>query len=448
MRHLPIRLISCLLLLSLLTGATLPYVPAALRQAEAAGTAIDPSASTWAVAELELALSYGLTYPAIMSSFVQDITREEFCVIVVKLYEKLSGQAVQAGANPFGDTSNPEVIKAAQLGIVNGTAPGVFSPAAKITRQQICAMIFRALQGALPGLDETTTGTFPFTDIRLIAPYAWGPMRFCYENQIIKGVSATLINPLGNTSREQGIVLVKRTYERYLSVAIVTPPDEPDPDEPQPPDDDGMVVLSPPAAQLPEVTKFLQQDFDNLLGKPNYRTKLTLYVASDAVKPAAKPTAGGDYIAAVASAGPAADAVDGLLEDASAAVIIRPPIIAPPTLPIVWDMPRPAGSVYSSASFAALVDSGGNKQRWFAFNLKTSSAANVVWQVSKAQFNGFATGWRTPAGLVSSGQVPASASEFMIDFGTFAPSAEAGYAIAAIGPGSLANADRRHTRTS
>jgi len=48
-------------------------------------------------------------------------------------------------------------IKAYQLGIVNGTGGGKFSPNLSITRQEIATMIYRALSKAyseLPKIDE------------------------------------------------------------------------------------------------------------------------------------------------------------------------------------------------------------------------------------------------------------------------------------------------------
>jgi len=48
---------------------------------------LDGTESAWAKPELEKAFLYGLTYPAVMSAFQRPITREEFCVVVVKLYE-------------------------------------------------------------------------------------------------------------------------------------------------------------------------------------------------------------------------------------------------------------------------------------------------------------------------------------------------------------------------
>lgn len=175
----------------------------------------DGTQSGWAETEITQAYGWGLTYPDIMQDFQRNITREEFCVISVKLYEKLSGNTASAVSNPFLDTSNADILKAYGLGIVKGVGDGLFAPDNNITRQEMCVMIYRALQAAgevtvlLPG------GTFPFTDQGSIASWAIDAVKFCNQNEIMKGTSATTISPLVNTPREQAIVLIKRTYDQF-----------------------------------------------------------------------------------------------------------------------------------------------------------------------------------------------------------------------------------------
>ena len=64
------------------------------------GTAL-AAPSSWAEEEVNAAAQVGLTTPAVTQNYQANITREQFCELVVKLYEKLTGEAAQAGANPF-----------------------------------------------------------------------------------------------------------------------------------------------------------------------------------------------------------------------------------------------------------------------------------------------------------------------------------------------------------
>ena len=175
----------------------------------------DGTQSGWAEPELMQAHDSGLTYPGVTTDFQRRITREEFSTIAVKLYEKLSGNTAVAGENPFVDTSNPDILKAYALGIVKGVSPTQFAPSNNITRQEMCVMIYRALQAAGENVTLSSTGTFPFTDASQIATWAIKEVRFCYENGIMKGTSPTTISPLVDTPREQAIVLIFRTYEAF-----------------------------------------------------------------------------------------------------------------------------------------------------------------------------------------------------------------------------------------
>lgn len=321
---------------------------------------LDGTESAWAKPELEKAYAYGLTYPTVMGSFQKPITREEFCVIVVKLYEKLTGLLVLAGTSPFSDTTDPEIVKAFRLGIVMGTGAGKFSPELSITRQEIAAMIYRALDKAVPPLRAVNQADFPFADKAKVATWALASMTFAYQNNIMKGVSATTIDPLSNTTREQGIALIKRTFDAFCPGASA------------------KATLVLPTGNAPLVTqkaKYLGMDWDGLLNAPAYDKRLTLYVATGADKPASKPT-------------------DKLQ------------VLSP--------------SFYSKADCAALIERSGNRVRSFAYTTTGTAPTKVVWQVTTVPFTGYATNWQNPPGLVASGEVVGTAEEFTIDFGAVA----------------------------
>lgn len=179
--------------------------------------AYDPStASSWAVPEIEQAIESDLTVDEILSAFQDDITRREFCRISVKLYEKMTGRiASQASPNPFTDTSDPEILKAYNLGITKGVAPDRFAPGLSITRQEICVMLTNALKAAIPSLNTSVTNPTVFADEYAIADWAIIAVRYLNSKGIMMGVGGNRINPLGNTTREQAIALVLRTYEAF-----------------------------------------------------------------------------------------------------------------------------------------------------------------------------------------------------------------------------------------
>ena len=187
-------------------------------QAAPASAVVDyTGASSWALEELKKAVEYGLYTDKIMNNYTQNITREEFCELVIKLYEKLRGAATApASPNPFFDTTNENILKAYAVGIVNGTSKDTFSPNNPITRQDICVMLYRAINSAVSNVDVSISGVSAFADENLIGNWAVTEVKFAYKNNIMKG-SDSKIMPRDNTNREQALLLVKRVYETYFN---------------------------------------------------------------------------------------------------------------------------------------------------------------------------------------------------------------------------------------
>lgn len=176
-------------------------------------------ASSWALEELKKAVEYGLYTDNIMKNYSQNITREEFCELVIKMYEKLIGTGIiPVSPNPFRDTMNDSILKAFGAGIVKGTGADIFSPYNPITRQDICVMLYRAIVGAVPNIDTSITGVPSFADENLIGSWAINEVKFAYKNNIMKGIGNNMIGPKDNTNREQALMLVKRVYEAFSSV--------------------------------------------------------------------------------------------------------------------------------------------------------------------------------------------------------------------------------------
>ncbi len=165
--------------------------------------------STWAETWLNKAVGYDLL-PDILkgADMTQPINREEFAALAVKLYESLSGTKVTStGNNPFTDTVNPEILKAVQVGITNGTSATKFSPRDFITREQCAVMLTRAYKSAfwegwtLAGdaaykthtLDAS--GVTAFADDKHISAYAKPSVYFMVKNSIINGVDPTHFAP-------------------------------------------------------------------------------------------------------------------------------------------------------------------------------------------------------------------------------------------------------------
>lgn len=195
------KFISLVLVLITLIGC-MPYVCEA-----------ESNPSKWAVSEVNEAIDNDLITNNVKRNYQADITRENFCELVIKLYEKTSSKTAEKGFAHFEDTSNPEILKAHNLGIVEGVSDTEFDPDNSITRQEICAMLTRAIGAIYKNIDVTDYEYHTFADMNKISSWAMDSVQFAYDNDIMAGIGDNKIDPLGNATCEQSILLINRIYE-------------------------------------------------------------------------------------------------------------------------------------------------------------------------------------------------------------------------------------------
>lgn len=178
---------------------------------------IGVKSSAWAKTEIDKADKYGLL-PASLTGvdYTGPISREEFAELSVKLYQVYTKKTAQpASPNPFIDCTNPEILKSYQLKIVNGTAPNKFEPKASTNREQIAAMLYRAVKAMKPDADFSTAGAPIFSDSKSVSNWAVENVKFMSKNNFIGGVGNSRFDPKGTATREQAIAIAVRVYEKY-----------------------------------------------------------------------------------------------------------------------------------------------------------------------------------------------------------------------------------------
>lgn len=173
------------------------------------------NASEWAQVELDKAKELDFITNAIRDNMAANVTREEFAEILMKMYVSVTGKTVAYSDTFFSDTDNPEVLKAAELGIITGNGYGQFKPDDYVTRQEICTMIYRGIKKLRPNLDFNVKDVDRFGDQASIEEWALEGMQFMYKNGILRGDGYGKIDPLGNSTREVATILILRTYERF-----------------------------------------------------------------------------------------------------------------------------------------------------------------------------------------------------------------------------------------
>lgn len=190
---------------------------------EAARNAVGPwdQCSDWARDYMQRAGEAGLI-PGILDD--QDLTREisraEFAAVAVRLYEALKHQEVPlyAGANPFSDTADPDVLRAYSLGVVNGMGDGTFAPDSNLTREQAVTMLGRVYElsrfSAVMGGETLPQGGEPFLDDSAIFDYARNYVYFFTGQSIVDGMGDGTFAPKSSMTREQALKIAVETADR------------------------------------------------------------------------------------------------------------------------------------------------------------------------------------------------------------------------------------------
>jgi hypothetical protein len=166
--------------------------------------------SRWAERDVTQAVYWGRFVPVdIQSNFKQAITREEFAILAVTMYEKLLGTKIE-GRVEFSDTDDVAVQKAAFLGLVEGTGGTTFSPDAPLTREQAAALLSRLAAALGVPLDARTP---QFSDMAGVSDWARTAVSQMWSMGIMGGVDGAF-SPKGSYTREQAIVSAFRLYNK------------------------------------------------------------------------------------------------------------------------------------------------------------------------------------------------------------------------------------------
>lgn len=187
-------------------------------------------ASEWATAELQKASNLGLIPDILVGAdMTKPITRAEFAAICVKVYENLSNtKAEPVAKNPFTDCNDPEVLKALNLDVTNGTSDTTFSPNMLLDREQAATMLTRVYKKVtMEGWTLKTDSQFKlnytkpaiFADDDKISSWAKDNVYFMVANNIIFGVGGNNFAPRNITTEDEARKYANATREMALIIA-------------------------------------------------------------------------------------------------------------------------------------------------------------------------------------------------------------------------------------
>ena len=138
--------------------------------------------------------------------------------LVTVLY-RIAGSPEVEAENPFRDVAESayyyDAVRWAQAGgIVTGLSAETFGPENRITRQQMCTILYRyaaMLKLPLTKRDPLTD----FNDTNRLDDYAKDPVSWCVGMGFINGKPGGLLDPTGNATRAE-IAKVLTRFDRYL----------------------------------------------------------------------------------------------------------------------------------------------------------------------------------------------------------------------------------------
>ena len=187
--------------------------------------------SSWAEDIMKKAFGYGLIPDSLIGKdLTQGITRAEFAAISVKVYEALSSKsAAPVAANPFTDTSDPEVLKAYNVGITDGVCKDKFDQNTLYNREQAATMLTRvykkvSMEGWTLATDNKYTLSYTkpalFSDDSKISTWAKDSVYFMAANGIITGTGNNMFTPRATTPAEEAMNYATAAREQALTMAV------------------------------------------------------------------------------------------------------------------------------------------------------------------------------------------------------------------------------------
>jgi len=181
----------------------------ALALAGAAPALASDEPSPWASGVVYEAIAAGLVPMGLRSDYTQAITRAEFCALAVALYEIVTGSEIY-GRQPFDDTDDENVEKAAAVGFVAGVGNGMFAPDDMLTREQAAVILSRfAYAIGNPFAIQAPS----CRDSGSISPWAAEHVGQLLKSGIMAGVGNNMFEPKGPYTREQSIITIMRLYQ-------------------------------------------------------------------------------------------------------------------------------------------------------------------------------------------------------------------------------------------
>ena len=176
------------------------------------------NASSWAVSSLNEADLLGILPDVMQDADMQeDINRMEMCYIATSAYEKLTGNTPYPNRTDyFTDTTDPLICAAYEIGIVSGYEDGTFQPEKLLTRQEFFMILSNLDRCIGMPIHITTDYLTNFVDRNQVGAWAEAATQEVVGLGLVQGTQIGnfwYLNPTGNTSRQEALVMFLRCYK-------------------------------------------------------------------------------------------------------------------------------------------------------------------------------------------------------------------------------------------
>lgn len=178
----------------------------------------DVSTSDWFYSDVMFVYENGLFSGTDSRSFSPNASMTRAMLVTV-LY-RLEGEPAGTGSSSFSDVCSGSyyekaVAWATANGIVTGTGSTSFSPDAKVTREQLAAILYRYAQYRKLDTDASAKLN-SFTDADSVSAYASEALGWAVSEGLINGASGKLM-PKGDATRAQVAAILHRFVKNVLN---------------------------------------------------------------------------------------------------------------------------------------------------------------------------------------------------------------------------------------
>lgn len=144
------------------------------------------------------------------------VTREQFIKLIVSMFDLVD----QSAQSSFKDVSKDAwyytyVASAEKLGITNGIGNGAFGAGKEITRQEMAAMVYRAMN--VLGIELKSQDKDAFADIDNVSPYAREAVMALQKYGIINGTGNNKFDPINDSTRAQSAMIIYNLFVKVVN---------------------------------------------------------------------------------------------------------------------------------------------------------------------------------------------------------------------------------------